>query len=130
MDLSEFNGYASALDEGIDVDIVHPVTGKPLGITVRVAAYSSERVKAEARRLANEWRRKARPGKITTVEAEEGRTKAIVAASILRWSGVEMNGETLACTPDNVRRVIDDPNLAWFVQQIDAAAGDDAVFFR
>jgi hypothetical protein len=132
VDLSEFSGYAKSLDEGVDVEIAHPVTGKPSGWVITVAAYSSERVKAEARRIENEARRKAkaRPGKITKVEEDEIRGNAIMEAAILRWRGANFGGAPFEATPENIHRVVTDPDFAWVISQIAPVAADETAYFR
>ncbi|MCK1977996.1 hypothetical protein LNK15_13260, partial [Jeotgalicoccus huakuii] len=85
MDLSVFDGAAKAFDEGFEVDIVHPTTGKKLGMKVRVASYQSQRVRDVQRRLANANIRdqKRNPKKVQTVEEIEDRAVDVMVAAVL-----------------------------------------------
>lgn len=131
MDLTKFDGLSRKFDEGVEIEIRHPVTNEPLGMKVRVASYQSERVKKVQRKLANAALRdqKRNPKKPVTVEETEEKAFEIVAAAVLDWSGFERDGEALACTPENVLSVIENSDL-WFIsEQIDKAADDQAAFF-
>ena len=130
MDLSTFSGLSQRFDEGVEVEIRHPVTEKKLGLTVRVASYQSERVKKIMRRQANAAmkERQRNPKKAMTVEQAEERSHEIIIAAVVDWSGFEMKGEPLECTPENVRAVIENPDLWWIGEQIDKAAEDQAAF--
>lgn len=130
MDLSKFDGFAKSFDEGMEVEIRHPVTGDKLGMTVTVASYQSERVKKLQRKLANVAMREQRrnPKKAATVEEVEEKAHDIMVAAVIGWSGFERDGKPLPCTPENVRAVLTNPDL-WFIgEQIDKAAEDAQAF--
>lgn len=132
MDLSKFNGLAKTFDEGVEIEIRHPTTGERTGLKVRVASYQSERVKKVQRRLGNAAIRenKRNPKKVGTVEEIEEKTNEIVAASVIDWSGFELNGKAMDCTPETVLTVLENPDL-WFIgEQIDKAADDQAAFVK
>lgn len=130
MDLSKFSGTASAFEEGIEIEITHPATSKPLGLKVRVASYQSERAKAVQRRLANRSlkERSRNPKKASTVEELEEHSNEILASVVLGWSGFELKGKPLECNRENVLSVLNNPDL-WFIrEQIDKAADDITSF--
>lgn len=132
MDLKQFEGLAKSFDEGIEIEITHPKTGVGTGLKVRVASYSSERVKRVQRRLTNVAIRenKRNPKKVGTVEELEERAVEITAAAVVDWSGFMLNGAALPCTPENVLTVLSNPDL-WFIsEQIDKAADDQASFIK
>lgn len=136
MDLKQFDGLASAFDEGVEIDILFPVNhakaGQKTGLRVTVASYQSERVKKVQRRLANAAMRenKRNPKKVSTAEEVEEKAHEIVAAAVLAWDGFELGKEPLACTPENVLMVLDNPDL-WFIgEQIDKAADDQTAFTK
>lgn len=130
MDLSKFDGFAKGFDEGIEVEIRHPVTGEKLGLSVRVASYQSERVKKVQRKLANVAMREQRrnPKKAATVDEVEEKAHDIMVAAIISWSGFERDGKPLDCTPENVRAVLSNPDLWFIAEQIDKAAEDQQGF--
>lgn len=130
MDLSKFSGIASAFEDGIEVEITHPVTSKPLGMKVTVASFQSERVKAVQRRVANRSLKenKRNPKKSATVEELEEASSEILASAVLGWSGFELKGKPLECNRENVLSVLSNPDL-WFIrEQIDKAADDVTSF--
>lgn len=130
MDLSKFTGLSNAFEDGIEVEITHPVTSKPLGLTVRVASFNSERVKAVQRRIANRSLKdnKRNPKKSATVEELEEASNEILASAVIGWTGFELKGKPLECTRENVLSVLNNPDL-WFIRdQIDKAADDVTAF--
>ncbi|GAA5666908.1 MULTISPECIES: hypothetical protein [Brucella] len=132
MDLSVFDGAAKAFDEGFEVDIVHPTTGKKLGMKVRVASYQSQRVRDVQRRLANANIRdqKRNPKKVQTVEEIEDRAIDVMVAAVLSWEGFERGGKAIECTTENVRAVLTNPDLWFIAEQIDAAADNQLAFVK
>lgn len=130
VDLSKFDGFAKSFDDGIDVDICHPVTSEKLGMTVRIASYQSERVKKLQRKMANAAMREQRrnPKKAATVEEVEEKAFDIMVASVISWEGFERGGKPLECTPENVRAVVSNPDLWFIAEQIDKAAEDSQAF--
>lgn len=130
MDLSKFTGISSAFEDGVEIEIRHPVTSKPLGLTVTVASYQSERVKAVQRRIANRSikENKRNPKRSATVEELEEAQNDILASAVVSWSGFEMKGKPLECNRENVLSVLNNPDL-WFIrEQIDKAADDITSF--
>lgn len=112
----------------ITVDLKHPATGAPLGVSVELQSLESDAVKAIERQLKN----KALRGGRNTVTAEkiEDNTIAILSAAIVSWtfSGDASLGDDKkpACTDANKRKLLAVPAIA---KQIDTALGDEAAFF-
>jgi hypothetical protein len=52
----------------------------------------------------------------------------LMVCAVLGWSGFEVNGKELECTPENVRAVITNKDLFFIRRQIDEAADDQAGF--
>jgi hypothetical protein len=134
MDLRQFEGLAKSFEDGVWIDIVypenHPLAGENTGLRVNVAAYASERVKRVERRLLNIAieKNKRNPKLSFTVEDNEQRAKATNAAAFISWSGFELDGVALECTPENVMNVLNNTDL-WFVgKQVDNVASDLASF--
>jgi len=132
MDLKQFEGLAKGFDDGIEVEILHPVTQKPLGMKVRVASYQSERVKAKVRQIENQRRQDAKrnPRKIVSVEKDEQTSHDVFVAAVISWEGFEVGGKPLECTPANVRMIADNPDLWFIVKQVDQAADDELAFIK
>ncbi|MHC1549394.1 hypothetical protein [Phyllobacterium sp. K27] len=130
-DLSQFSGIAAKLEDGFDLTIVHPATGEPTEIVIKVASYRSERVKRVQRRLANAAIRegKKNPKKVGTVEEIEEKTNEIVAASVISWN-LTQGGKAVECTPETVLNVISNPDYFFISEQIDKAADEDANFVK
>lgn len=128
-DLSSLDGAARKQEDGVPVEIKHPATSEPLGITITVASYESERVKAVARQMGNKAlvQQKRSPRKPETIEALEERTIEIAAAAIVGWEGVELDGKALPFTRENARTILE--RFPFIAEQIDAVAADRAAFF-
>lgn len=127
-DLANLDTLSTAQEEGVDVELRHPVTNEPLGVTVRVASYESERVRRVKRRITDRALKATQGRRQTTAEDLERSTREMVAAAVISWSGLVYRGETLDCTPANVLRVLEEQ--PWIGEQIDAVAQDRAAFFR
>ncbi|QFI65793.1 hypothetical protein [Sinorhizobium alkalisoli] len=112
----------------ITVDLTHPATGAPLGVSVELRSLESDEVKAVERQLKN----KALKGGRNTVTAEkiDDNTIALLAAAIVSWTfsgDANLGGDKKpACTDANKRKLLAVPALA---KQIDVALGDEAAFF-
>jgi hypothetical protein len=46
----------------------------------------------------------------------------------LSWENVEVNGESLECTPENAKKLYEE--YYWLLQQVDTFVGERANFFR
>ncbi|MET3648029.1 hypothetical protein [Phyllobacterium ifriqiyense] len=130
-ELSVFDGTAAKFEDGFDLDILHPATGEKTGLVIKVASYRSERVKRVQRRLANAAIRegKKNPKKVGTVEEIEEKTNEIVAASVISWN-LTQGGKPVECTPENVLKVVSNPDYFFISEQIDKAADEDANFVK
>lgn len=127
-DLSTLNDGRKKQEDGVEVEIIHPATKQPTGIVITVACYESERVMAEARRLGNAKRQKMAKGRVSDpVEADEERIISLAVAATVSWSGIEENGEPLACKPDIVARVY--RQFPFILDQVQEAGSDRALFF-
>lgn len=133
----------------LSVDLKHPATGEPLGVTVELRSLESDEVKAVERQLKN----KALKGGRNTVTAEkiDDNTIALLSAAIVSWTWAkpiligekkDADGKLVppvygdepslggdkkpACTDANKRKLLAVPAIA---KQIDQALGDEAAFF-
>lgn len=112
----------------ITVDIKHPATGSPIGLSVECTSLEDDRVKAVERAIKN---RALRGGRNTvTAEKIDDNTIELLTAAIVGWEWAD--GLTLGdlknppLTKINVGKML---AVSWIAKQIDTALGDEAAFF-
>jgi hypothetical protein len=125
-DLSSLSGLTPAQEEGQDIQITHPGTGEPLGITMKIAGPDSKRQKAATALIIAE-RTDMRLRKITAARLEE-ESNRIAAASIISWSGVIENKETLEYSPSAALSLL--TRYPFIREQIITQSGDRANFLK
>jgi len=112
----------------ISLELRHPATGTPLGVTVELQSLESDAVKAVERMIKNKALKSGRNG--VTAEKIDDNTIALLSAAIVGWtfSGEASLGDDKkpACTDANKRKLLAVPAIA---KQIDNALGDEAAFF-
>jgi len=121
----------SSSEEGIDMPVLRPDNGEPLlqddgktPVTVCVAGTDSDRYrKAE---LANRTRYIRKRDKTFRAEDIETNEMNILVGITVSWSGIVVDGETLDCTPDNIRKVY--TRFKFIRDQVNAFAGERANF--
>lgn len=125
MDLKTLD-IASPANEGVWMELEHPVTGEPLGIKIKLAGVDSDYYKKEIRRQQNKRLKKG----IRNIKAEELENEAIelLVACTLAWENVEYNGEALECKPENVRKIYKE--FPWIREQVDSFINDRANFVK
>lgn len=112
----------------VTVDIKHPATGAPIGLSVECVSLESDAVKAVERQIKDKALRSGRNA--MTADKLEQNTTALLSAAIFGWSWAE--GLTLgdmvapALTAENKAKLLSVP---WIAKQIDTALGDEAAFF-
>lgn len=119
-DFAKFDASAQA-DDGADMQLVFPNGDIAEGVTIRVRGLESRAL----RDMAKEWqRREARglPGD------DEKRGMAMLVAVTLSWTGIEWDGEPMACIPANVEKLYG--KHEWIARQVLAFASQPANFFR
>lgn len=134
MDLSNLD-FATVSDQGAVIELYHPVTrailrneaGEPL--TVTVVGENSERFQMSQRMITN--RRLAAKGKLRlTAEELEAEGIETLAKCVIAWTNIMVDGETLACTPANVIKVLKDRRFSWLRKQVDDAVTDEGNFIQ
>jgi hypothetical protein len=112
----------------IFVDLKHPATGAPLGVTVELQSLESDAVKTVERMIKNKALKSGRNG--VTAEKIDDNTVALLSAAIVGWkfSGDAKLGDekSPACNDANKRKLL---SVAPLAKQIDEALGDEAAFF-
>jgi hypothetical protein len=53
-----------------------------------------------------------------------------LAACVIGWRGITVNGAEWPCTPENIREVLTNPEYAWVAEQIDEFIADRANFYK
>ncbi|SFP62896.1 hypothetical protein [Tranquillimonas alkanivorans] len=125
MQLNDILADVQDQDRGRDFDLLDPVTGKPTGITFRVAGPDSATQHRARLKLADDMAEMAdADGRVTAVDREKLRI-ACLAACVLGWD-IEEDGEPVPFSQKNVIRVLS--SAQWVQAQVDAFASDRAAF--
>ena len=125
-DLSEFDGFQQAQDDGTEVTIIHPVSGAPTTMKIWVAGPDSKRRQSMQRQLAD-VRLRRRKFKMSG-EDLENEAKAIIAACVIRWEGFVERGSEVECTVPNIIGVFN--RYPFIFEQVDEVAGDRVSFLK
>ena len=127
MDLSKFDSVPAA-EDGIDMVILNPVTNVPLldddgetPISIRLSGMDSKRFRQASRTNVNN-RLKGNRYKMPDAETMESEGLELLVKCTLSWKGIVLDGQTLDCTPANVRKVY--TRLPWVREQVDTFMGD------
>jgi hypothetical protein len=119
-------------NDSAEIGILHPSTGEDLGITITVASIDSKTYRKAQHEQANaqigQMAAKGAKGVAVTAEVVEERGLALLTKCTLGWRGVEFEGKTLECTPENVRMVYD--QFPWIREQVDRAIANRSHFFK
>jgi hypothetical protein len=138
MSLAELNTKETA-EQGVDVEILHPKTNTPIGVTITVLGTDSATFRAISRRQQNRRTENMRHRRgNATIAAEELEAEAldILTACTKSWrtgdrDEIEVKtGEWLKCTPENVKRLYGDDGFSWLREQIDREIGDRTNFLK
>lgn len=137
LDLKDLN-VAAAASRGAFIELEHPVTGEPLvdaegtPYGVDVLGEDSPEVRKVERKQADRRAEKLRRGNIDASlkqdALEQDRIERLTVAT-RGWYLPPLDGETLACTPVNVKRVYGSEDLAWIADQVERGMRDRARFF-
>jgi len=110
------------------IEITHPATGMPLGLTITLRPETDPAAKASERKILDT--RLHDRTKMTTEKLEAQRLETVVGRiSGWNWAGdLTFHGEKPEATSDNYRKVLTE--LDWILPQIETELGDRAGFFR
>jgi hypothetical protein len=124
-----------ACNDGAEVEIRHPVTNVPLGMTIRVLGRDSDTFKEFTRDMLNtRLRREAMAQKrgkdadLRTVEVIEQENMDLLVTCTLGWKGVVDAGETLDFNEANVRKIY--KKYPWIYDQVNEAIGTLELFLK
>jgi hypothetical protein len=146
MDLLQLDMNAAA-NAGAWIDILHPVTGAPVGIQVQVLGTDSDQFNALMDRFNRErFEAAKRQRAASEVEAERrARDLMTIVACTKNWrhrpadapegeevwvTGILMDGQILLYTAENAHRVYTHPGLRWLRDQVDIAIANRANFLK
>lgn len=121
---------ASITPQPFTYSVVHPSTGEPIGLSVRLLSTEDKRWKAVERRITDEANKRRMRGKpLTAVEIEQNRVDLI--ASVVDGfefdKGVTFNGEELEFNSESVAKLL---SVDWIRNQLDEALSEPSHFFR
>lgn len=141
IDLAAYDA-ATPCDEGAEVELLHPVTGAPIGVFVTVLGKYSKVFIDHTRRNSNEYLRKAqmlkRRGKeeeTPTVEKFEEKSIDLLVACTTGWRTgdkpmIVFEGKELPFSPANAALIYGSPKLSWIRTQVDEAIADLGNFMK
>ena len=121
---------SSLYSETTTLEIMHPKTGEPLGITVELYSMDSDAVKSVQRK----WQNRTLKAKGEGFTASDIDAQAIetMCAAIATWDwadGLEWQGETPNDSYAFKKRVLSSSAGGFILRQIDKAMADETRFF-
>lgn len=133
------NGDLSTIqpnNEGVEVSIKHPGTGKAIGFFVTLRAAESDEVQKVGRSIRTKANKLAVRGKAFTAEEEEDNSVEIITAAIIGWRWGEgddgsvgnWKGEQPEFNAAIARNIL--KKSAVVRNQLDSELGDTTQFFR
>lgn len=125
MQLNDILADAQDQDRGRDFDLLDPVTGKAVGITVRIAGPdSATQARARLQMMDDLAELADGEGRVSAINREKARLNSL-ARCVLGWD-VKEDGEPVPFTHGNVLRLL--KAATWVQAQIDSFASDRAAF--
>lgn len=112
------------------VEIIHPLTNKPTGISFVLASRHRPEVKSLARSIADKRMASVRQNKPLDTAAMDEESLDLLVASIKGWSGIEDDGAPVPFSQQKAREILSREGLEWVRKQLDEAMGNDALFFQ
>lgn len=113
----------------ITVELKHPVTKQPLGVTVNIVGKNSSQFKNKFYEIVEKAQAAGQDKKLPAekMKAAEVQGAELIAHCIVGWSDNEFfEGEY---SVDRALQIVGAPELAWVKEQLDAAIVDDSLFF-
>lgn len=125
MQLNDILADAQDQDRGRDFDLLDPVSGKPTGITLRIAGPDSA-TQARARlQMVDDLAEMAdADGRVSAADREKARLNTL-ARCVLGWD-VKEDGKPVPFNHASVVRLL--KAAQWVQQQVDGFASDRAAF--
>jgi hypothetical protein len=124
MDLTSITDISG---NGAELVITHPVTGQDTDIKFTLAGSDSEQYRKAQRLIQN--RRLQKPGRMKLDAAViEKEALELLAACVISWKGVQLDGMELPCTRENAMGVFE--RFPWLRDQCDNFIGDRQNFLQ
>jgi len=140
----------AAANAGAWMEVVHPVTARPIGLRIKLVGTDSDRFRAaidQQQRERLEAVRAQQPMAADPAAQQRERELQTLAACTVAWEGYDakvqpavqagagdphllMGGERLPCTPEAVRKVYSHPGMRWLRDQAENFVGTRANFLR
>lgn len=112
-------------EQGAELELTHPATGKPLGVYLILAGVDSTVWRKATVALAE--KRLGRRGKVSAEDIQVGGLE-ILARCTLAWRNVVVDGQEMPCTPENARALYE--RFPWIFEQADRFASDRGSYLR
>ncbi|WP_304620197.1 hypothetical protein [Paracoccus sediminilitoris] len=125
MQLNNILADAQDQDRGRDFELADPITGKPCGITLRIAGPDSATQHRARLAFTDELAEMADHDGRVTAEAREKARLNNLARCVLGWHILE-DGQPVPFNHANVLRLL--KSAQWVQVQVDAFAADRAAF--
>jgi len=125
-DLNSLSNLTDLQEEGNELKILHPGTGEPIGITMRVAGPDSKRQKSANSGIIAE-RAEMRIRKITGARLEDESIRT-AAASVMSWTGVVDNGVEISYSPSAALSLL--TKYPFIREQVQVYSSDRANFLK
>lgn len=93
-----------ACNKPFELQIEHPVTGDKLPVFISIVGKDSDIYRSKIKALANK-QIAGRNKQTETVDTLEAQNVNVLVAATVGWRGMAMDGEELAFTPENARKV-------------------------
>jgi len=139
MDLGTLD-TVGACNGGAEIELLHPVTQKPLGVFITVLGKDSDVFREHLRETIDDDIRRAAMAKkrgkqeeIMTVAKSDERGLELLVLCTQSWrtgdeAVISFKGENLTCTVANVKKLYE--GLPWIRKQVDEAIGDLENFLK
>ena len=131
-DIAELD-TTKACDRGAEMELVHPVTGEPLGIYITILGKDSTVFREHIREAVNDRlrreqlaRKRGKDLEPETVEKSELEAIELLTLCTKGWRNMVMGGQELEFTPSNVRKVYTD--YPWIRKQVDEGIANLELF--
>ena len=118
------------VSEGLPVEILHPATGEPLGVSVKVRSAEEKIVKDVARAYIDKQQKLKLRGKDLTVDDYQMWRIKTLQAVIINWTWAKdtsWNGKKPDPDLEMLTELVE--NATWFAEQIEDVAKDSTAFF-
>ena len=113
------------------IEILHPLTGEKIGVSVTVLSINDEKMAAVKRRIQNKRLELERRGKTFKADDLDENEFELLTTAITGWNwdgDTDFHGEKPVFNEKNVKAVLKE--LSWFKQQIVEAISDEKAFFQ